>query len=1645
MIERMSSWLLLSGVVLAPMFWLASPPKDASPQGSGPFRAPTMLDVIDYLDSDAEPDDGGLAGGANEPSFIDAVSREYSFLNEDAFALAFADAISREYSFLNEDAFALAFADAVSREYSFLNEDAFALAFSDAVSREFSFQNETTVYTTYADAVSREYSFQNGFEQPDLQFSALSAGANRYVGQSVTLSWTVSNQGIGVAFGDWIDRVYVSSDDVFDPSPAGADALVAQVTNIAAYGPDEAYVATANVNLPSTPGAIWFFVFTDALSVITEEVESNNVGVLPLGVLAPEYGATVSADPSTAPAGTPVVLSGQATRLSDGVPAGDVPVEIRIVRGDVRRVVSVMTDSAGSFSYTFEPLAQEAGIYEVSADHPAVQDAAAEDSFALYGMTVEPAALSLVLRAGQPRTGTLTLRNLGVTPLTMVAAEIVDLPPTVTLQLTLPAGLPPLSRVPVPYTALATSDTVASATPQVNLSSAEAATAHLSIALTIPPTLPRFEASVTELSAAMIRGEQTMVEFRVTNTGAVSSGPVTVDPPNPGWLHLATPAALPPLPAGGSATVVLRLAPPDDLPLGPYTGTIALFDAQASLSVPFAFRCASVARGNLRVTATDEASYFDSQNGFPNVAGAALELRDPYDDQLVATGVTDAAGQYVFADVVEGRYELHASAPDHGAARVLVDVEADTERDTEVFLPREYVSYRWRVEPTTTEDRYRINLEAVFETYVPPPYLDVTPRVVDMRDMLPGEVRTVIVTIRNVGHVNVTNAAVAVHGDAVAGNGGGGGGHPDYDLEPLVEQLGVISPGASIDLPVAVRASPSFAADPPCYDIRFEVRWEYFCGRRIARGVAVPFLTRDADCTGSPVPTYCHCGGGGGGGGGTIYVPPGIDVPQSCDPCQLNCALAIGEVILGYVPILGCVWNISNACHGLLGESQDLPTAFGCVIEVAGCVPLGRLIGDLAEHALEQLLGAYGQASSITSIVEACICLAGRNGAYAEWRPFDPITTTSDDPLVQFYIGRANRYFACMDFASYPYGNPVWFQFAGTADWERFQQFSTTLTAAADPMSDAGVSISAAERDSLVLLPLPAIVTPADAELLIERLNRTVDYWSQGIFTAADVPPGMSTDFIDREVARAKSSACAAAADADMLEGFSYPMESLQYAAQVLYADRTEVREGVCARVRIRISQDAVLSRAAFAATLELDNAGDIHALENVLVELFVQDETGVFVPERFDIRTPRISGGISAVDGTQALAPGTSVAANWTIVPGDDAAPTEPRRYAISGRLSYVLDGETVATPLLPVNIDVLPNARLHLEYFHERIVYSDDPFTPDVVEPARPFALGVLVHNAGAGVAQNLRITSAQPEVIDNRDGLLINFTIIGTQIGSDLLSPSLTVNLGDIEPLETVSARWLMTASLQGEFREYSASFEHVDGLGDPRFSLFETIHLRPMVHSVRADWPTDDMRPDFLTDDVPDLMQLPDHLHTSTNEVLPVAAVIDATTDGPVAPPGDFDVTLTADCAAGWNYIRADDPGLATYRLARVRRADGSVVRGGDNAWTTNRVVRVEGLPPRVEQYVHVFDHVEVAGVRTYQLHYTTSPAVVPGDVNCDGGSVDNFDIDAFILAITNADEYEATFPWCDINHADINLDGRVDNFDIDSFVALLIGG
>jgi hypothetical protein len=407
------------------------------------------------------------------------------------------------------------------------------------------------------------------------------------------------------------------------------------------------------------------------------------------------------------------------------------------------------------------------------------------------------------------------------------------------------------------------------------------------------------------------------------------------------------------------------------------------------------------------------------------------------------------------------------------------------------------------------------------------------------------------------------------------------------------------------------------------------------------------------------------------------------------------------------------------------------------------------------------------------------------------------------------------------------------------------------------------------------------------------------------------------------------------------------------------------------------------MARTAFRATLELSDHDPASPLRSVSVQVLIRDLAGQAANERFAIEPPSLEG-IDRVDGTGTLAANSTATMRWLLIPTDEAAPQTVTDYMVGGLLGYELNGNKLTIPLEAVKITVHPDAKLELNYFHQRDVFADDPFTPEI-EPSLPYVLAVMVKNVGAGVAKSLKITSAQPQVVSNDKGLVIDFRLVGTILEGTSLPNTLTLDFGQIDPGQIKIAQWLFTSSLQGFFRDFKATFQHEDSLGSPRLSTIKSVSIHEMLHVVDAGYAFADGRPDFLVNDVPDARHLPDTLYLSDGTTNPVSVVEQAAVGAPVSTT-NLQVQLTAPLAPGWCYLRFQDPGSGQFQLRRVRRSDGVEILVGTNAWTTDVTFTTPGNPPIRENTLHLLDY---SSTGSYTLTYAPT---APPDTNAPSSSV-----------------------------------------------------
>jgi len=425
----------------------------------------------------------------------------------------------------------------------------------------------------------------------------------------------------------------------------------------------------------------------------------------------------------------------------------------------------------------------------------------------------------------------------------------------------------------------------------------------------------------------------------------------------------------------------------------------------------------------------------------------------------------------------------------------------------------------------------------------------------------------------------------------------------------------------------------------------------------------------------------------------------------------------------------------------------------------------------------------------------------------------------------------------------------------------------------------------------------------------------------------------------------------------------------------------------VCATVRLQIQQDAVLTRTAFLASLEFDN-GTAGAIEGLELMLDIRDMAGNAANDLFGVRGPDALGLVRTASGWTVAANSLGTLA-YTLVPTVDAAVREATRYSVGGTLRYVENGQVVEIALTPSRINVYPEAKLELDYFWQRDVIGDDPFT-DAVEESQPFALGLQVRNVGFGAARNVAITSAQPEIVENEKGLLVDFQIVSSSVQDKAAAKSLTITLGQLAPASMTTAQWNLESSLQGRFSNYNASFQQLDNFGNVRTALIQSVNVHELIRSLQVSLPgssgfVSDGIPDFLVNDLPDERNAPDMLYLSNGVRTPVGLAANASLSGT-----GVERTLTADASSGWSYLQLPDP-LPGYKLVSVVRSDGKALAvdqgSGGMVWRTDRSFPQGQSGAVAENLLHLVD---LDSTGSYTLRYQVQDNRAPELMTLEGG-------------------------------------------------------
>lgn len=402
-----------------------------------------------------------------------------------------------------------------------------------------------------------------------------------------------------------------------------------------------------------------------------------------------------------------------------------------------------------------------------------------------------------------------------------------------------------------------------------------------------------------------------------------------------------------------------------------------------------------------------------------------------------------------------------------------------------------------------------------------------------------------------------------------------------------------------------------------------------------------------------------------------------------------------------------------------------------------------------------------------------------------------------------------------------------------------------------------------------------------------------------------------------------------------------------------------EPNRNVCASVSLKFSQDLKMTRQAFKGTLSVFNGHESNSMQDVRVEVYAMDADGVMSTSHTMQITPQSMKGFEGeLEGTEGWSLAAQSNGEYVVefLPTRFAAPEVPTPWNFGGRVTYIdpFTGAEVTRELTPVTLTVNPSPELQLTYFMQRDVFGDDPTTPNVIEPSRETEFALLIKNVGYGDAHNVSLTTSAPQIVENEKGLLVDFIPkYSKREGKDTelwLSESIPLQLGTIPAKTTTYAQWFFESKLMGQMADYDVNITHVTSHNNPELTLIpeDGIKIRTLVRSLEV---SDGVG--FMTDDLPDADDAPDHLYLSngTDEDVSVA-------HASCTRLNDTQLRITVvPSADGWNYVKVADPFYGKMVIASIVRESDQEPMPLRNFWQTDRTLR-EGKDPLAEDIIHL---------------------------------------------------------------------------------------
>ena len=1364
------------------------------------------------------------------------------------------------------------------------------------------------------------------------------------------------------------------------------------------------YTSVVELDAPSVPGNYRVTAEINPNGTVTELQTINNSAYTETTVTT-AYTYGIGADKNTYNIGDKVVLSGM-VKTRGGAAAVNVEVEPYIIYAGSRIALKATTDAEGKYSVEYTIQAGMGGEYGYGVCTPGENINAQQGTFAVYGISrTTTEYIKHEMYEGDVVSGTIKVKNMSSLPQHSLKATC---EPNEQYDVTFGGDteLAGGGTAEISYTIkpLSLSKTKEWDRLTFNITTAEGASLSVVTYNYTRKHTPNLVVSTNSINTTVTKGKVRTYPIVLTNTGIAETGKITISLPAAlsDFISLATPATMPSLATGDSATVMLKFNAANYDVNVYQKGSIAINCSEGNgKQIGFNVKVVSEEKGNLRIRVRDENTIYGNKDGeHPYVSNASVRLTDYNTGALVMQDVTGDDGSITFNNLNEGYYHLHVTADRHDTydQNVLVSPGETTEHLATISY--QAIRVDWTVEETEIEDEYDITTKLTYETQVPVPVVEMNaPDAIILADINRGKSALFNVVLRNRGLI----AAQNVQYTPPTADG--------FVFMPMVEYSGfTLAPEQSYVIPVLVMHEEDFNSDNFAQNVKRKMvqrvegrakkkcfgdmgtRFEWPCGDNAKFawiGSVIRYVQDNAECS-DPPPA--------GGGHAVIYpqTQPGLGggpygdfggyATASGGRTDAEALMKLVCTAIECVPIPDLPLCMSPAITNAL-EGSALQFAGDCAMEfisgkIGEKIPLFDCLKGIASNYgpdMVECLGKWGKE------------LAGMLSK----APKRKADAAEDKPIP-----------ALMESSGYK-------QFLFYSYFDTYMEYNRQLTQAPEAISmkDFGVELMAAIHNAdLELQKMREDGSLWTFDLNTIPDNTTVDDKSQGMGAyLTSLMPNKSANIADfslrnyverlrnawsKEDGRGYISAnhMDEAVVADILQtrqncvaklvnlGIPTWTDLMGSARKDMLQFMETQSENTCAQVKLEIKQKLVLTRQAFRGTLTIEN-GSSNAIEDILVDVNATNmETGFMATSReMQIAIEKIEGFEGEKDGAWRLGAGKKGVATILFIPTKYAAPENLTTYSFGGTLSFKDGSTTQNRSLYPVSLQVKPSPELDLTYFMQRDVYGDNPLTPDVVEPVIPAEFSVLIHNKGKGDANNVRMITKKPEIVENEKGLLIDFDIISSSLNGGektmALDDDIATQFGTIAAGTASYATWDLTASLMGHFTEYDVNVTHVTDYGNPDLSLLDRVTIHELIHSMNATI-GDKVYRAWITNDEPDAEDAPDHIYfaNGTDEEL---ATLSEETRMERIDATHYRVTVPTNMPRNWFYTAVANPAGKYAKILSITDETNNRPLDAANFWTTDYTMK-DGIDPQLDYRLHIADIVSGKGTNTYIVEFEPIP-------------------------------------------------------------------